>query len=203
MVEGPVEVSESLQYLRGDLGMRSAFRLSEAAGSAAPLWLLQAGKTFCLVEVEVLVRNNPFQTQEVLNSAHLPSWIRHQSFAANKQKMRQREVLEPVLQVLGIEADAHSTPRGINQTCGGVFQSEALEGWKAWVLGQRLGVVRHSPRHRVPDDDNKLGLTIHSADATWSFFGDKVAGCLLHSDLPVECPRHQVPKLKKKKLSDK
>lgn len=55
VVEGPVEVSESLQDLGGDLGMGPALRLSKAARSAAPLWLLQAGKTFGLVEVEVFV----------------------------------------------------------------------------------------------------------------------------------------------------
>lgn len=55
VVEGPVEVSKSLQDLGGDLGMGSAFRLSKAARSAAPLGFLQAGKTFGLVEVEVFV----------------------------------------------------------------------------------------------------------------------------------------------------
>lgn len=55
MVEGPVEVSKSLQDLGRDLGMGSALRLSKAARSATSLWLLQAGKTFGLVEVEVFV----------------------------------------------------------------------------------------------------------------------------------------------------
>lgn len=121
VIKRPVEISESLQDLCGDLGMRSALRFSKAARSAAPLGLLQAGETFCLVEVEVLVWNNPFQTKEVLNPAHLASRIRHQSLTTNKQKMRQGEVLEPVLQMFGIEADAHCTPCGVNQTRCGVF----------------------------------------------------------------------------------
>ena len=196
VVKGPVEVSEPLQDLGGDLWMGSAFRLSKAARSAAPLWLLQAGKTFGLVEVEVFVWNDPFQTQEVLNTAHLPSRIRHQPLAANKQKMRQGEMLEPVLQMFGIEADAHSAPRRVNQTCWDIFQSQALERWKAWVLGQCLGVVGDSPRHGISHHHNELGLAVHSADAAWSLLCDEVAGCLLHGDLAVQRPRHQVPKWK-------
>lgn len=55
VVKWPVEVSESLQNLWGDVGMGSALGLSKAARSAAPLWLLQAGETFGLIEVEVFV----------------------------------------------------------------------------------------------------------------------------------------------------
>lgn len=194
VVEGPVEVSESLQDLRGNLRMGSALRFPKTARSAASFWLLQAGKTFGLVEVEVFIRNNPFQTQKVLNPSHLSSRIRHQPLTANKQKVRQGEMLKPVLQMFGIEANAHGTPCGVDQTCRGVFQSQALEGWKTWVLGQCLGVVRYSPRHRIPDHHNQLGLTVHSADAARSLFCDKVAGGLLHGDLAIQCARHQVPK---------
>lgn len=55
VVEGSVEVPESLEDLRGDLGMRSAFRLSKTARPAAPLGLLQTGESFGLIEIEVLV----------------------------------------------------------------------------------------------------------------------------------------------------
>ncbi|KAG7222844.1 hypothetical protein INR49_016054 [Caranx melampygus] len=146
---------------------------------------LQAG-------IEDIVTMN-FRTQEVLNPAHLPSWIRHQPLTANKQKMRQGEVLEPVLQMFGIEADAYGAPRGVNKTCGGVFQGQALEGWKAWVLGECLGVVGYSPRHRIPDHHNELGLAVHSADPARSLLCDEVAGGLLHGDLAIQCPRHQTP----------
>lgn len=103
-------------------------------------------------------------------------------------------MLKPVLQMFCVEADAHSAPRGVNQTCGGVFQSQALEGWEAWVLGQCLGVVGYSPRHRIPDHHNELGLAVHSADTARSLLCHKVAGRLLHGDLTVQRPRHQVPK---------
>ena len=55
VVKWLVKVSQSQQNLWGDLGMGSAFRLPEAARSAAALRLLQAGETFGLIEVEVFV----------------------------------------------------------------------------------------------------------------------------------------------------
>ena len=176
--------------------MGSALGLSEAARSAAPLGLLQAGETFGLVEVEVFVWNDPFQTQEVLNPAHLASRVANQPLTADKQKVRQGEVLQPVLQMFGVEADAHGAPRGVNQTCGGVLQGQALEGWQAGVLGQCLGVVRHRPGHRIPDHHNELGFAVHGADTARSLLCDKVAGGFLHGDLSVQRPGHQVPKRK-------
>lgn len=194
VVEWPVEVSEPLKNLRGDLRMGSALGFSKTARSAAPLRLFQAGETFGLIEVEVFVRNDPFQAQKVLNPTHLPSGIRDQPLAADKEKVGQGEVLKPVFQVFGIEADANSVPRGVNQARGGVFQSQALEGWKTRVFGQCLGVVRHSPCHRIPHHHNEFSLAVHGADAARSLLCDKVAGGLLHGDLAVQGPRHQVPR---------
>lgn len=39
-IEGSVEVSEPMQDLRRDLGMRPTLRLPQTARPAAPLWLL-------------------------------------------------------------------------------------------------------------------------------------------------------------------
>lgn len=129
VVEWPVELSEPLQNLRRDAGMGSALGLSQAARSAAALRLLQAGEAFGLIEVEVFVRDDPLQTQEVLDPAHLSSRVGHQLLAAHKQKVRQGEMPEPVLQMFGVQADAHGAPRGVDQAGGGVLQSQALEGW--------------------------------------------------------------------------
>lgn len=85
-IEGSVEVSESQQNLRWDLGMGPALGLPQAAWPAAPLRLLQAGETFGLVEVEVLVCHDTFESQEVLDPAHLTSWVGHQPLTADKQK---------------------------------------------------------------------------------------------------------------------
>lgn len=194
VVEWPVELSEPVQNLWGDAGMGSALGLSQAARSAASLRLLQAREPFGLVEVEVFVRDDPLQTQEVLDPPHLSSRIGHQLLATHEQKMRQGEMLEPVLQVFGVQADAHGAPRGVDQAGGGVLQRQALEGRQTRVLGERLGVVGHGPGHGVPDHNDELGLAVHRTHTTWSFLCDKVTGGLLHGDLAIQRPRHQVPK---------
>lgn len=194
VVERPVELPEPLQNLWGDVGMGSALGLSQAARSAAPLRLLQAGEPFGLIEVEVFVRDDPLQTQEVLNPPHFSSRVGHQSLAAHEQKMGQGEMLEPVLQMFGVQANAHSVPRGVDQAGGGVLQSQSLEGGKTRILGQRLGVVGQGPRHGVPDHDNELGLAVHRAHSSRSLLCDKITGGLLHGDLAIQRPRHQFPK---------
>lgn len=193
-VEWLVELPEPLENLLGDVGMGPPLGLPQAPRSAAPLRLLQAGETFGLIEVEVFVRDDPLQAQEVLDPPHLSGRVGHQPLSAHKEKMRQGEVLEPVLQMFGVQADAHGAPRGVDQAGGGVLQSQALEGRETRVLGQRLGVVGHGPRHWVPDHHDELGSAVHGAHPTRSLPGHKVTGGLLHGDLAFQGPRHQVPK---------
>ena len=173
--------------------MGPALGLPQTPRSAAPLGLLQAWEALGLIEVEVLVRHHPLQPQEVLYASHLPCRVRHQTLATDKQEVGQREVLQPVLKVPGVEANAHGTPGGVDQTRGGVLQGQALEAGKAWVLGQGLGVVGDGPGHRVPDHHDELGVTVHVADAGRCLFGHEVAGCLLHGDLALQGPGHQAP----------
>lgn len=102
-------------------------------------------------------------------------------------------MLEPVLQVLGVQADAHGAPRGVNQSRRGILEGQALEGGEAGLFGQRLGIVGDCPGHGVADDYNELGVAVHGAEATRSLLGHKVAGRLLHGDLTFQGSRHQVP----------
>lgn len=134
-IERSVEVSEPEQDLGGDLGMGPALRLPQAPWPAAALGLLQAREAFGLVKVEVLVGHHAFESQEVLNPAHLPCRVRHKSLAADKEETRQREEAEPVLQVLGVNADAHRAPRRVDQARAGVVEHQVLEGREPGRLG--------------------------------------------------------------------
>lgn len=67
LVVRPVELPQSPDHFRVDGGVCSAFSLPQAVGLAASLRFLQAGETFSLIEVEVLVRHNPLEAQEVLD----------------------------------------------------------------------------------------------------------------------------------------
>lgn len=50
-----------------DEGVRSPLGLPQAVRLAAPFWLLQTGKALGLVEVEMLVCDDPLEAQEVLD----------------------------------------------------------------------------------------------------------------------------------------
>ena len=65
----PVEPPQSLDHIRVNGGVHPAFGLPQTVGFAAAFGLLQARETFRLVEVEVLVRDNPLEAQEVLDLA--------------------------------------------------------------------------------------------------------------------------------------
>lgn len=85
-IKRSVKISESEQNLRRYLRMGSALGLPQAAWPAAPLRLLQAGETFGLVEVEVLVCNHSFEPQKVLDPAHLARWVCHEAFPADEKE---------------------------------------------------------------------------------------------------------------------
>lgn len=94
--------------------------------------------------------------------------------------------------MLGVNADAYGAPRRVNEACGGVTESQVLEGWKPGGFGQGLSVIRNSPGYRVPNNHDELSVATHGEDATRGFFGDEVTGGLLHGDLTLQCTRHQV-----------
>lgn len=134
-IERSVEVSEPEQDLRGDLGVGPALWLPQAPWPAAPLGLLQTREAFGLIKVEVLVSDYTLESEEVLNPTHLPSWIRHKALAADKKEAWQREKVQPVFQVLSIDANAHRTPRRVNQACAGVMKHQVLKGREPRRLG--------------------------------------------------------------------
>lgn len=68
-VERPVELPQSLHHLTVNLGVGPALGLAQAVGFAAAFSLLQAGEALGLVEVEVLVGDDPLEAQEVLHAA--------------------------------------------------------------------------------------------------------------------------------------
>ena len=197
-VERPVEVAQSLHHLAVDLGVGPALGLAQAVGFAAALRLLQAGEALGLVEIEVLVGDDPLEAQEVLHAAQLPGGVADEPLPAHEEHLADGEVAQPVLQVLGIDADLDGAPRRVDEARGSVFERQALEGGDVGPLGERLCVVRDGSGHRVPHHHDELGVLGHGRDARRGLPGDKVTGRLLHGDLPIQGSGHQVPEERKK-----
>lgn len=112
----PVEVPQSLHHLRVDGSMRPPFCLPQAVRFTAALRLLQAGEAFCFVEVEVLVRDDPLETQKVLDFAQLSGRIGDEPFAADQMDLSPGEPGQPALEVLGVQADPERAPQRVDLT---------------------------------------------------------------------------------------
>ena len=192
-VEGPVEIPQLPQHLRVDLGVGSALGLAQAVGAAAALRLLEAGEALGLVEVEELVRDDALEAQEVLHAAQLAGRVAHQALTAHEEHLTGGEVAQPALQMLRVQADLDGAPRAVHQARRAVPEGQALEAGDVGPLGERLRVVRHGPGHRVPHHHQELGVLGHGRDARGRLARHEVAGRLLHGDLAVQGPRHQVP----------
>lgn len=140
-IERPIKVSQLLNDLLVYLHVSPALRLAQAARLAAALRLLQAGEAFGSVEVEVLVRDNAFESQEVLHSAKFPCWVCDQALPAHKVHLREAKVLQPVLQVQDVHSDANGVPRSVDKTQASVLEGQLLKGRDVRLLGKSLGVV--------------------------------------------------------------
>jgi len=90
--------------------MGPPFGFAQAVGLAAALCLLEARETLGLVEVKVFVCDDPLEPQEVLHAAQLSGRVADQPLAAHKQDLVHGEVLQPVVQVLGVDANLDGAP---------------------------------------------------------------------------------------------
>lgn len=141
----------------------------------------------------MLVRDDPLEAQEVLHAAQLAGRVADEPLAAHEEHLADGEVVQPMLQVLGVDADLDGAPRRVDEARRPVFERQALEGGDVGPLGQRLCVVRDGPGHRVPHHHDELGVLGHGRDARGRLPRDEVTGRLLHGDLPVQGSGHQVP----------
>lgn len=99
-----------MHHLGVDIGVCSAFGFAQAVRLAASFSLLQAWKALGLVEIEVFVCDDPLEAQKVLDTAELSSRVADKPLAAHKQDLAHGEELEPVVQVLGVDADLDGAP---------------------------------------------------------------------------------------------
>lgn len=188
-----IKFPELVYHFRINLYMSSAFRFAQAPRQEARFCFSQARESFGLVEIEVLVCDEPLDAQKVLDPAHLACRVGDEPLTTDKVDLSQREVLQPALQVQRVHADADGVPRHVHLAQRAVAEGEALEGGDVRLLGERLCVIRDGSGHRVPHDHNQLGVSGHVEDASRGLLSDEIAGCLLQGDLALERPWHQAP----------
>lgn len=196
-----IKFPELVYHFRIDLYMSSAFRFAQASRQEARFCFFQARESFGLVEVEVLVRDEPLNAQEVLDPPHLAGWVSDEPLAADEVDLGQREVAQPALQVQRVHAYADGVPGHIHQAQGAVAEGEALEGGDVRLLGERLRVIGDGAGHGVPHDHYQLGVSGHVEYPARGLLSDEIAGGLLQRDLALEGPGHQAPAGQKRTLS--
>lgn len=188
-----IKFPELVYHFWINLYMSSAFRFAQAPRQEARFCFSQARESFGLVEVEVFVRDEPLDAQEVLDAAQLARGVGDEPLAADEVDLSQREVPQPALQVERVHADADGAPRHVHLAQGAVAEGQALEGGDVRLLGERLRVVRDGPGHGVPHDHDQLGVPGHVENAPRGLLRDEIAGRLLQGDLALQGPRHQAP----------
>lgn len=92
-----IEIPQSLHHLWVNEGMHPPFGLPQAVRFTAALRLLQAGEAFSFVEVEVLVRDDPLETQEVLDFAQLSGWVGYEPLPVDQMDLSPGEPGQPSL----------------------------------------------------------------------------------------------------------
>lgn len=112
-VKWRVEVSQSLNHIWVDVWMRAAFSFAKAVRFGIAFRSLEAREALGGVKVKVFVRDLPPQAQKVLYAGHFPSRVADQTLPAHKQQLAHGKKLQPLLQMPGVHADLHRTPRGV------------------------------------------------------------------------------------------
>lgn len=139
-VEGPVEIHMP-QHLRVDLGVGSALGLAQAVGAAAALrLLLEAGEALGLVEVEVLVRDDALEAQEVLHAAQLAGRVAHQALAAPEEHLAGGKWRSQRSRCSAAQAVWMALPRAVPQAPPAVPEGQALEAGDVGPLGEGVCV---------------------------------------------------------------
>ena len=171
--------------------MIPALRLPQAVRSAVPFALEQTRKPLRRVKIEVPLRHHPFQPQEILHPLQLHRGVHHQPLPANKQELRQREVLEPPGQIARVNPEFDRPPGRVHDAAdGAVEEDELLEGLHIGLLGHGLGVVGDGARDGVAHDDEEFSGGIHVLHAAGRLLGDEVRWGFFDGELALEGGGH-------------
>lgn len=188
-----VKIPEVVNDLRFNMHMCPAFGFAQAMWLSAALRLFQTGEALGLVEVEMFVCDNALQAQEVLHTTQLESRVADEPLAIDKVDLRQWEISQPALQVLGVQADVEWTPQRVHLTWWSVLKSQAFKAGNARRLGGDLSVVGDGAGHGITHHHDQLHVSWHGVDTSWRLGCHKVPWRFLHHYLAVQRFGHHAP----------
>lgn len=126
----------------------------------ALLRLEQAREAFGGVEVEVFFAYHPLQAQEVLHPGDLHHGIGDQTFAGHEQELRQREVLQPPLQMPHVNPDLQRHPGDVDDPRA-VQKGKILEPRHLDALALHLRVIGYRSGYGISHHDDQFHSRVH------------------------------------------
>lgn len=145
------------------------------------------------VEIQVVLADPGREVEETLDELQLGQRVCDQSVPVHDVKLLHGKVLQPALQVFGVDAGPHRFVLGVHLAGVGVDGQllELVVGLVLTLLAlQNLRVVRHSSGGGLTDDDQQLDGGVHFEDAFRDLVCDEVGWALLNGDLMREGEGH-------------
>lgn len=194
LIEGVKELLQFGHHRRVHLGMDAALAACQALVENNVK--SQAVKPPGGVEVQVVLADPGGQAEEALDQLQLRQRVRDEPVPVHDVELLHGEVLQPALQVLGVDAGPHRFVLCVDLAGVGV-DGQLLELVVRLVFAllalQHLRVVGNSPGGRLADDDQQLDGGVHLEDAFGDLLRDEVGGALLNGNLVREGEGHFLP----------
>lgn len=148
------------------------------------------------IEVQIIVADPGREVEEALDELQLRQRVCDQTVAVHNVKMFHGEVLQPALQVLGVNAGPYRLILCVHITRVAVDGQllKLVVGLILTLLAlQHLCVVGHSSGGGLTHNNQQLDGGVHLEDAFGDLLCDEVGGALLNGDLMGEGEGHLLP----------
>ena len=110
LVVGPVELAEVVQNVLVNDWMGPAFLVAKAPNVFRFQRLVDAGESFAFIANEMFLIDERLQVEEFLNAFQLNTWIPNELFAVDDEKLFEWKIVEPVLEMLNVNAISDNRP---------------------------------------------------------------------------------------------
>lgn len=148
------------------------------------------------IEVQVVLTDPRGEVEEALDKLQLWQRVCDEAIPIYNVELLHRKVLQPALQVFGVDAGADCFVLCVH-LAGVAVDGQLFKFVVGFVFAlftlQHLRVVRHSSGRGLADDDQQLDGGVHLENAFRDLLCDEVSRALLNGDLMREGERHFLP----------
>ena len=200
-VKRPIQLTQILQYSPVNLRMFPALLIIKTLHIIAAEWLINTRKSLLLIEKEMLLFNHVLQVEKSFQPFQFNTWRFNKPIAIDKHELFQWKELQPVFQVIGVDAvPEHRLVQHelsllvINQLSeyGGVVEvpqtaCQASVGQLTLLHSVlfALDIFTDRSLHRIAENDYELDVGVHAFDAARHIFVHEIFWRFLNRYLVV------------------